>query len=107
MNEGEILAELAAVLRERRCADPAESYVAALYAGGVELMAAKISEEAAEVVAAARTEGDQALIHESADLWFHTLVLLCHKNIAPQAVLAELRRRFGRSGLEEKAGRGK
>ncbi len=107
MNEAEVLAELAAVLEQRKQARPAESYVASLYAGGTDLIAAKISEEAEETIQAAKTEEDKALIHETADLWFHSLVLLCHKNIAPKAVLAELTRRFGLSGHTEKAARDK
>ena len=106
-NQAEVLAELARVLEARKKADPEQSYVAALFAGGVEAVAAKISEEAEETIQAAKTGGGAELIHETADLWFHSLVLLSLKDIPPSAVLAELRRRFGVSGHEEKASRDK
>jgi phosphoribosyl-ATP pyrophosphohydrolase len=101
----EVFEELAAVLEARKQAEPGTSYVASLYAGGLPAILAKVEEEAAEVVAAGRSADDQALVHEAADLWFHTLVLLAHRGLGPGPVLEELRRRFGRSGLDEKAGR--
>jgi phosphoribosyl-ATP pyrophosphohydrolase len=101
----DVLAELERILRDRRNADPSKSYVASLYAGGVPAIADKISEEAREVVDAARGGGRDALVHEVADLWFHTLVLLAQADLGPEQVLAELARRLGRSGLEEKAAR--
>lgn len=102
----DILSELAAVLEQRKQADPAKSYVASLYAAGTETILAKIVEESAELVAA--TAGKRAeVVHETADLWFHSLVLLAHLDITPAEVLAELGRRAGRSGLDEKAARGK
>lgn len=102
----DILAELANVLVNRRQADPAESYVAGLYAEGLEAILAKVEEESAEVLDAARTGDDAHLVHEVADLWFHSLVMLIHRDLAPQQVLEELQRRFGLSGLDEKASRG-
>lgn len=102
----DILAELTKVLVKRRQADPAESYVAGLYAKGLEAILAKVEEESAEVLDAARTGDDAHLIHEVADLWFHSLVMLIHRDLAPQQVLEELQRRFGLSGLDEKASRG-
>ena len=100
------LRELAAVLEARKGADPDASYVARLYAKGLDAILKKIGEEATEIVLAAK-DGDPAkIIHETADLWFHTLVLLAHQGLGPDAVLAELRRRFGLSGLAEKAARG-
>lgn len=103
--ESEILARLAMVLEERKRADPESSYVARLYAGGLDAILRKIGEEATETVLAAK-DGDRGqLIHEVADLWFHTLVLLVREGLQPAAVLAELERRFGLSGLEEKARR--
>ena len=110
MAEGEdggqdVLQRLARVLAARRGADPASSYVAALYDQGLDAILKKIGEEATETVIAAKEGTPGALIHEVADLWFHTLVLLAHQDLAPGDVLAELERRFGRSGLDEKASR--
>ncbi len=100
------LHELAAVLEARKGADPESSYVAQLYAKGLDAILKKIGEEATETVLAAK-DGDPAkVVYETADLWFHTLVLLAYQGLGPQAVLAELRRRFGLSGLAEKAARG-
>ena len=101
----DVLDELAAVLEARKSADPGSSYVASLYAGGLPAILAKVEEEAGEVVGAGRSGDDAALIGEVADLWFHTLVLLAQRGLSPARVLAELGRRFGRSGLDEKAGR--
>lgn len=105
MTDNEILTRLAEVLAARRDADPERSYVAGLYAGGREAILAKIEEEAAEVLAAARESDDAHLVHEIADLWFHSMVLLQSRDLGPDAVLAELARRFGVSGLDEKAAR--
>ena len=100
------LQQLAAVLEARKGADPESSYVARLYAKGLDAILKKIGEEATETVLAAK-DGDRAkVVYEIADLWFHTLVLLAHQGLGPDAVLAELRRRFGLSGLAEKAARG-
>ena len=106
MDETErILERLMEVLRQRREADPDSSYVASLYRDGIPAIAAKITEEAAEAMEAA--EGDtEHLVHEVADLWFHTLVLLALRGLDARDVLEELQRRFGTSGLEEKARRG-
>jgi phosphoribosyl-ATP pyrophosphohydrolase len=101
----DVLEELAAVLESRKSADPGKSYVASLYAGGTPAILAKVKEEAAEVGDAGGAGDDAALVHEVADLWFHTLVLLAHRGLGPGRVLAELGNRFGRSGLDEKAGR--
>jgi phosphoribosyl-ATP pyrophosphohydrolase len=100
-----VLDELAEVLEQRKLADPESSYVAGLYAKGLDSILKKIGEEATETVIAA-THGDRdQIIHETADLWFHTLVLLAHQGLGPNDVLRELGRRFGLSGLEEKAAR--
>lgn len=101
----DVLAELARILESRKQADPAQSYVARLYAGGIDTIRKKIGEEATEVVIAAGQDDDSALVHEIADLWFHTLVALAARGLDHAAVLAELARRFGVSGLEEKASR--
>lgn len=99
------LDKLAAVLEARKSASPESSYVAGLYAAGLDAVLAKVDEEAAEVVAAARGTDPGAVVHETADLWFHCLVMLAVRGLHPRDVLAELERRFGISGLEEKASR--
>lgn len=99
------LNKLAATLEARKGADPASSYVAGLYAKGLDAILKKIGEEATETVLAAKA-GDRAqIVHETADLWFHTLVLLAQQGLKPDDILFELERRFGVSGLEEKASR--
>jgi len=101
----EILRELAAILEARKQADPDRSYVARLYARGLDAILKKVGEEAAETLLAAKNDDPDHLVRETADLWFHTLVLLAHQGLGPDAVLNELRRRFGVSGLAEKAAR--
>ena len=101
------LKKLTEVLEQRKTQDPNESYVASLYAAGLDKILKKIGEESAEVIMAAK-DGDPAkIIHETADLWFHTLVMLANANLSADDILAELDRRFGTSGHDEKAGRGK
>jgi len=107
MSSSAILDTLHAQLVSRLGADPAQSYAASLYAKGVDAIAKKIGEEATETVIAAKNDDDAALVYEVADLWFHTLVLLTHRGLAPQAVLDELARRMGQSGHAEKAARSK
>lgn len=106
MRTGEVLARLAEVIEARRGADPQSSYVAALLAGEEGRRLKKIGEEAVELVVALRDGDRDAMIHEAADLWFHTLVALSGRGVGAAEVIAELERRFGRSGLEEKASRG-
>lgn len=101
----EVLARLAQVLEERKQADAGSSYVASLYAKGLDAILKKVGEEATETVLAAKDGDAEKIVHETADLWFHTLVMLAHAGLGPQDVLAELERRFGLSGIEEKAGR--
>ena len=101
----DFLMRLAHVIEERKAADPNASYVARLYAKGLDAILKKVGEEATEVVIAAKGEDTQALVHEVADLWFHTLVLLAHRGLGPADVCTELARRFGLSGLAEKAAR--
>lgn len=102
----DVLKELAEVIEARRSAPTAESYVASLYAGGIDAILKKVGEEAVEVVIAGK-EGDRdALVHEVADLWFHCLVLLAARGSHPEAITGELARRFGISGHEEKSRRG-
>lgn len=101
----EILRQLAATLEARKQADPDSSYVARLYAKGLDAILKKVGEEATETLLAAKNGDPKHLIHETADLWFHTLVMLAHQGLGPEAVLEELHRRFGTSGLAEKAAR--
>ena len=102
---GDVIDRLAATIAARRGADPATSYVAALFAKGDDAILKKIGEEATEAVMAAK-DGDKIRITaEVADLWFHCLVLLACHGLGPADVRAELARREGRSGLAEKAAR--
>ncbi len=101
----DVLVRLSQVLEERKGADPESSYVAKLYGKGLDAILKKIGEEATETVMAAKDGDPDKLVHEVADLWFHTLVLLAHQGLGPAAVLAELDRRFGLSGIAEKAAR--
>jgi phosphoribosyl-ATP pyrophosphohydrolase len=105
MTEKDILAELAQVLEQRKSADKDSSYVARLYAKGLDAILKKIGEEATETVIAAKSGDSAQVIYETADLWFHCMVMLAHLGLEPQQVLDELERRFGLSGLEEKAAR--
>ncbi len=100
-----ILARLGATVASRRDGDPERSYVARLLHKGEDAILKKIGEEATETVMAAK-DGDPArIVSETADLWFHTIVMLAHYNLTPADVLAELARREGLSGIEEKARR--
>jgi phosphoribosyl-ATP pyrophosphohydrolase len=104
-NVDDVLTRIAATIEARRGADPATSYVAALFAKGDDAMLKKIGEEATETVMAAK-DGDKIRIAaEIADLWFHCLVVLARHGLGPADVLAELARREGMSGHREKAGR--
>ncbi len=105
MNNTEILTQLAQVLEQRKHADPESSYVAKLYSKGLDAILKKIGEEATETVMAAKDGNHEQIVYETADLWFHTLILLAHQGLGPEAVLGELARRFGLSGLDEKASR--
>ncbi len=105
----DILTRLEEVLQERKTHDPETSYVASLYRKGSNRILEKIGEEATEVILAAKdTDQDpDALVKETADLWFHILVMLAHYGVPVSAVMAELDQRFGLSGIEEKASRTK
>ena len=103
----DILQQLTEVLEERKGADPESSYVAKLYSKGLDSILKKIGEEATETVMAAKDGVKDKIIYETADLWFHTLVMLSQQGLSAEDVLNELARRFGLSGLEEKAGRDK
>ena len=106
----EILNTLAQTLEDRKQADAGSSYVASLYAKGLDKILEKVGEEAFETVLAAKNAQHDAssrdkVIYETADLWFHCLVMLAELDIRPEEILNELARREGLSGLEEKASR--
>ena len=101
------LEKLAAVIETRKTAEPGSSYVAGLFEKGMNGILKKVGEESAETIIAAKEADDAQLVHETADLWFHTLVMLSARGLGPDAVLAELERRFGISGIDEKAARNK
>ncbi len=101
----DILNQLATVLEQRKQANPESSYVSSLYAKGLDAILKKIGEEATETVMAAKDGDPDKIIYEVADLWFHTMVLLSQQGLSPDDVLTELSRRFGLSGLQEKADR--
>lgn len=101
----EVLNRLAETLESRKNADPDSSYVAKLYAKGLDSILKKIGEEATETVIAAKGGDKSQLVYEMADLWFHSMVLLAQQDLHPDDVLDELARREGLSGLVEKAGR--
>jgi phosphoribosyl-ATP pyrophosphohydrolase len=103
----EVLQQLANVLEQRKQQSADKSYVASLYAKGLDTILKKIGEEATETVIAAKGGDKQQIIYETADLWFHCMVLLAQQGLGPDDVLNELQRRFGLSGIEEKAQRQK
>ncbi|ORU89860.1 MAG: phosphoribosyl-ATP pyrophosphatase [Cycloclasticus sp. symbiont of Poecilosclerida sp. M] len=103
----DILKQLEAVLQQRKSEDPSSSYAASLYAKGLDSILKKIGEESAETIIAAKSGDKEQIIYETADLWFHTLVMLAQQDLSSDAVLKELERRFGLSGLDEKASRNK
>lgn len=112
MSQKTILQQLDAVLEARKSEDADSSYVASLYAKGTEKILKKVQEETLEVAMAAKdhdhsssVEDKEHLIYEVTDLWFHSLVLLAHKNVSSDAILTELQRRFGLSGHDEKMSR--
>ena len=106
----DVLTKLARVLEQRKTADPDDSYVASLFAKGLNKILEKVGEEANETILAAKDcQGPERtqdqLIHETADLWFHTLVMLSYLDLQPEQVLDELEKRFNISGIAEKASR--
>lgn len=105
MADRDILERLERAIAQRRGADPGSSYVASLEAKGLDAILKKIGEEATEAVIAAKGGDRAGIVHETADLWFHCLVMLAHQGVRVDEVLAELERREGRSGLDEKASR--
>ncbi|CAG1771186.1 phosphoribosyl-ATP pyrophosphohydrolase [uncultured bacterium] len=101
------LNQLAEVLDQRKTQSAEQSYVASLYAKGLDTILKKIGEEATETVIAAKGGDKSHIVYEMADLWFHCMVLLAQQGLHPDDILNELERRFGLSGLEEKAQRNK
>ena len=101
----DVLNRLAEVLEERKSAEADSSYVASLYAKGLDAILKKVGEEATETVMAAKDGAKDKIVYETADLWFHSMVLLAQQGLSPQDVLEELDRRFGLSGYDEKAAR--
>jgi len=100
-----ILKKLTETLEARKKDDPSKSYTASLYRDGLEAILKKVNEETFETIIAARQGNNKELVHEVADLWFHTLVLMAHKNLSADDILNELSRREGTSGIEEKKSR--
>src|SRR5215470_8721373 len=103
MIDTSILNRLAQTIESRKAADPSSSYVAQLLAQGDSAILKKVAEEAAETLLAAKDGDKLQIVRETADLWFHCLVMLCFHGLGPDDVLAELRRREGISGIDEKA----
>ncbi len=103
----EVLNQLAEVLEQRKQESADKSYVASLYTKGLDHILKKIGEEATETVIAAKDGDKQQIVYETADLWFHSMVMLAHQGLGPEDVLQELQRRFGLSGHDEKAQRNK
>jgi len=101
-----VLLELAATLESRKGADADTSYVASLYSAGLDQILRKLGEESIETILAAKQNDPKQVVYETADLWFHSLVMLTHLGIGPEQVLNELKRRVGTSGHAEKASRG-
>ena len=103
----DIIQRLTEALEARKGADPQTSYVAKLYSKGMNGILKKVGEEAAETIIAAKDGSQEDLIYETADLWFHTMVMLAQAGLSAEDVLKELARREGLSGIEEKASRPK
>ena len=107
MTDLTILRRLAQTIEERKRADANSSYVAKLLHGGQDKILKKIAEESAETLMASKDGNTNQVIYETADLWFHCLILLAYHGLTPDDVLNELERREGVSGIEEKASRTK
>ena len=107
----DVIDQLGQILQERKSAEADSSYVASLHHKGLNKILEKVGEEATEAIIAAKdakiSGNNKDVIYETADLWFHTMVMLSHLGEDPQVVLDELKRRFNLSGLEEKANRTK
>jgi phosphoribosyl-ATP pyrophosphohydrolase len=105
MSERTLLDRLAETIEARKHAEPQSSYTASLFAKGQDAILKKVGEEATETILAAKSGDTLHLVKETADLWFHTLVMLAQAGLGPEDVLQELARREGLSGLVEKANR--
>ena len=105
MIDANLLHRLGKMIAQRKQGDPSASYVASLFAKGQDAILKKVAEEAAETVLAAKGGDRLQIVRETADLWFHSLVLLAWHGLAPEDVLAELQRREGISGIDEKKSR--
>jgi phosphoribosyl-ATP pyrophosphohydrolase len=105
MIDAEILQRLSETLAQRKSAPPESSYVAKLYAKGTDAICKKVAEEAAETIMAAKDGDLRHIVYEVSDLWFHSMVLLAQFGLSVDDVLAELHRREGISGIDEKAAR--
>ena len=105
MIDANILRRLGEVIAARKQAEPASSYVASLFAKGHDTVLKKVAEEAAETLLASKDGDKLHIVRETADLWFHSLILLAWHGLGPDDVLAELRRREGISGIDEKRAR--
>ena len=105
MIDASILRRIGEVIAARRQSDPASSYVASLFAKGQDAVLKKVAEEAAETLLASKDGDKLQIVRETADLWFHSMILLAWHGLGPDDVLAELRRREGISGIDEKKAR--
>lgn len=105
MIDAEILRRLGEAIAARKQADPSGSYVASLFAQGQDAVLKKVAEEAAETLLASKDGDKLHVVRETADLWFHSMVLLAWHGLGPEDVLAELKRREGISGISEKKSR--
>ena len=105
MKDADILRRLTETIESRKGADPASSYVAGLFSKGHNAILKKIGEEAAETLLAAKDGDKLPIVRETANLWFHCLVMLAWHGLGPDDVLAELKRREGISGVDEKKSR--
>ncbi len=101
----DVLQQLAQILEQRKSQPADSSYVASLYQKGLDHILKKVGEEATETIVAAKNGEKEQIVYETADLWFHSMVMLAHLDLGPEDILTELERRFGLSGLEEKAQR--
>ena len=105
MTDADILRRLGQTIESRRGSDPAGSYVASLFSKGHDAILKKIGEESAETLLASKDGDKLHIVRETADLWFHCLIMLAWHGIGPDDVLAELNRREGTSGIDEKKSR--
>ena len=101
----EILKKLGEVLEDRKTKVPSESYVSSLYDKGIGKICDKVDEESKELINALKTESNDRIVSEAADLWFHSLIALSMKNLSSDDILLELEKRFGVSGHDEKRSR--